>query len=113
MNTIERILPTEQTETEFFNQKRIEAGLEPITSRVTKIREGLRVRCGPDCHIESIGAGQFIEHHMPGCRHVGGQEFENVGDGTGQACASLIDNDGTPITGVLVLSGLFPYEKEV
>lgn len=110
MATIERVLPTEQTETEFFNARRAEAGKEPINARITKIREGLRKGCGPDCHIESVGIGRFVEHHLPGCRTRSIPEFEYVGDGTGQACAILVDNDGTEIWGVLILNGLFPHE---
>jgi len=112
MNTIERVLPTEQTETEFFNQRRVAAGRKPIAGRVTKIREGLRKPCGPDCKIDLVGQGWFSVSHGEGCTiHGFAGKTETVGDGTGQACGRLVDSDGSIIQGVLILSGLFPNER--
>jgi len=112
MNTIERVLPTEQTETEFFNQQRAKSGREPIAGRVTKIREGMHKPCGPDCKIHQVGSGWFSVSHGEGCTIRGfAGKTETVGDGTGQACGRVVDNDGSIIQGVLVLSGLFPHES--
>jgi len=112
MATIERVLPTEQTETEFFNQKRIEAGHEPTQSRVIKIREGLHKPCGADCIIAQVGAGWFSIQHGADCtiKRMPGQ-LEIVGDGSGQACGRIVDNDGSIIQGVLILNGIFPHEQ--
>ena len=112
MATIERILPTGQSETEFWNEKRIQAGYTPFAStKVTKIRPGVQCACGAACHVKDVGKGWFSEQHEKGCSitNMAGK-LELVGDGTGQACARLRDFDGAIVQGILVLNGLLPYE---
>ena len=111
--TIERILPgTEMSETEWFNARRVETGRKPIQSRITKIRPGLRLACGPDCRIEEWVPGWgFTEFHGPNCRNkVEFQVLTVSVTANGQACAALADDNGEPITGVMILNGLFPHE---
>jgi hypothetical protein len=112
MATIERVLPTGQTETEYFNEQRVLAGLAPTTYRITKIREGLHKPCGTKCVVSKVGHGWFSIDHGSDCviKRMPGTE-EIVGNGAGQqVCGRIVDLDGTILQGVLVLSGLFPYE---
>lgn len=113
--TIERVLPTGQTETEYFNEKRVERGLAPVTARVTKIRPGLRC-CAGRCKIGEVvypvgdRAGYFTEEHSRRCPFNGMAGATSYHAGY-QAVARIYDG-GEQYNGVLVLNGLFPHEDE-
>lgn len=102
----ERVLPTEETETEFFNRKRVERGLRPIPDHVTKIRSGLRLDCPGGCVIEQVTPGQgFVVRRLNDCPIHRHETHVVPCDVSGQAVCSV---EGELI-GVMVLDQPFPY----
>lgn len=104
---IERVLPTGETETEFFNRKRGEVGLEPILSRVTKIRPGLHTACGCEIAEVTYGVG-FIVRQMNNCVVHRHETHFVPCDEHGQAVCSIAGEEGR-LVGVMVLDQPFPY----
>ena len=111
MMTIERILPNQMSETEYFNLRRTVHGFADVQARITKIRVGLTCGCGPNCTVEGVDNTGFTEIHRRFCKYGLLQKTFIKSNHRGQAVASLVDDDGTPIVGVLVLDGLFPHEE--
>ena len=103
----ERVLPTEETETEFFNRKRAQMGFPPTQAHVTKIRPGLHTACGCEITEVTYGVG-FIVKQVNNCVfHRGGQRFVPC-DKNGQAVCSVAGDEGELI-GVMTLDQPFPH----
>lgn len=104
----ERVLPSEETETEFFNRKRIEIGLKSIAGHVTKIRPGLHTTCG--CEIGEVTAGHsFTVERRNDCDLHRNARHVVVCNDLGQAVTSIREGDWDGI-GVMRLDQPFPYE---
>lgn len=109
--TIERVLPNQMSETEFFNLRRTIHGRSDIKLRITKIRAGLKCGCGPNCNISHVDRTGFTESHGRFCKYRLSEKTFVKCNSRGQAVASLVDDDATPVVGVMVLDGLFPHEE--
>jgi len=105
----ERVLPTEETETEFFNRKRAEMGLAPTKTHVTKIRPGLRLTCPGGCDIVQVSYGHgFTVRRLGNCTtHRQPTHFVPC-DEHGQAVCSIAGEEGSLI-GVMMLDQPFPH----
>ena len=113
-NTIERILPNQMSETEFWNVRRLIHGYSETKTRITKIRPGLQAECGENCHIDEVIYGSyFIKRHANDCSFPALRDtIERVEcNARGQAIARLRNTDNVVICGVMILDGLFPHEE--
>jgi len=107
---LERILPTEQSESEYWNQKRAELGRKPTLAPITKIRPGLPTGCG--CRIDEVAYGShYTINHGIKC-DMGTLRTERVEcSRAGQAVAGIMDEDSVEYTGVMVFNGTWPHEE--